>query len=413
MTFLLFMIATTALTGMELVKTSIPPEIDGKMEKTWEQAGENALVKFKTGAPARTPTTVRMLYDNHNLYLFIRCRELNIVEAFQSPHYKRHDAPIWNDECVEIFIDPLKDGKTYFQFIGNIHGDAAELLHNDPEKAKTPIAWNGFWRRAAGRYSEGWTFELAIPWRTLGVVPGKDSVSINVSRMRRVSPSERTVLAGKGKNLHDLAAFLKLSGLVIEKPLFHGSIIAGKSFVGDNRFELKITNQTAKTVSGFVELTGNDLDGNALFHAKKQISLPSGKEARETLTGQIDRPGGAQLTASFATLDGKKHFLAASTMVFRQAVELNDPHPIVFTGDDCTIYTRIFSDAQKNTLSAAVFDNNGKQHASVEYPDVSGKFFLKVPSNQLPSGSYVLKITFEQPAGKYTSSIPLLVIEKL
>ena len=118
----------------ELKKITAPPEIDGKADAIWQTAPALPLVKWRSnkGAPLM-PSTVKFLYDDANLYCLAEFRENNMNEALmQSSKYPRRDAPVYENDCCELFIDPFMDGKRSFHLIADIHGTPSASL---PAKA--------------------------------------------------------------------------------------------------------------------------------------------------------------------------------------------------------------------------------------------------------------------------------------
>ena len=96
------------------------------------------------------------------------------------------DAIIYNDNDVEVFIDPDGDTHNYYELEVNPLGTIFDLMLIQPYRDGGPpiIAWDiaGLQRGLDGRGTvnrpgdrdEGWTVEMAIPWRILReAAPGK------------------------------------------------------------------------------------------------------------------------------------------------------------------------------------------------------------------------------------------------
>ena len=150
-------------------------EIDGRLdEPAWKAALQMPLVSSLTGAPPRYPTVVRILRDERYLYVGFDCRD---DEVFVRPD-RRHDDPIWEDEVVEVFLDPGGIGRDYVEIEVSPAGvsfDARfEGWRSDLGRAR---AWESG-AVAAARIDRGpggdrgWSAELRLPIDAVrGVAP--------------------------------------------------------------------------------------------------------------------------------------------------------------------------------------------------------------------------------------------------
>ncbi|MEA1996791.1 MAG: carbohydrate-binding family 9-like protein [Gemmatimonadota bacterium] len=88
-----------------------PVTIDGRLDDpAWRNAPAVELVDCVTGNKPRYPTTARMLYDSEWLYVGFHCRDPDIWGTMTG-----HDEPIYNEEVVEIFIDPAGSLCAYYE----------------------------------------------------------------------------------------------------------------------------------------------------------------------------------------------------------------------------------------------------------------------------------------------------------
>jgi len=75
----------------------------------------------------------------------------------------RHDDPaLWQDDCIELFIEPVKGSGVYYQMVVSITG------HRYDAKAKD-ASWDAKWDAAVQKSQSGWSFEAKIPWTSLGL----------------------------------------------------------------------------------------------------------------------------------------------------------------------------------------------------------------------------------------------------
>uniref|UniRef100_A0A7V3KPS4 Carbohydrate-binding domain-containing protein n=1 Tax=candidate division WOR-3 bacterium TaxID=2052148 RepID=A0A7V3KPS4_UNCW3 len=185
-------------------KVDIPPQIDGKLDDPcWEKA--RCLSGFtllnKKGAVAKEQTKGYLVYDNDNLYLGVECfeSEIGTLKAV----YRERDTNIWEDDCIEVFIDTRNDQKTYFQFIANSLGAQFDM---DSKHGKT---WNGEWKVKTSIGEKLWSVELAIPFDTLNAHPEKGTLwRFNLCRERYAGGRiELSAWSNTGENFHTPALF--------------------------------------------------------------------------------------------------------------------------------------------------------------------------------------------------------------
>ena len=79
------------------------------------------------------------------------------------------DARLWEQEVVELFLDPDGDGKNYPELEVTPHNVVVDLLIPAPRSgAGTAAEWDiqGL-QTAVGKHAGGWTVEMAISWKSL------------------------------------------------------------------------------------------------------------------------------------------------------------------------------------------------------------------------------------------------------
>ncbi|MEA2062070.1 MAG: carbohydrate-binding family 9-like protein [Gemmatimonadota bacterium] len=88
-----------------------PIAVDGRLDDpAWEKAGVIELVDTVTGAAPRYRTEARILYDERRLYVGFHCEDPEIWGTMTG-----HDDPIYNEEVVEIFLDPTGNLCAYYE----------------------------------------------------------------------------------------------------------------------------------------------------------------------------------------------------------------------------------------------------------------------------------------------------------
>jgi hypothetical protein len=134
-------------------------------------------VRVDDGAPPRQPTAVRLLWDDAHLYAAFR-----VVDPDIRATHTRRDDPLWEEEVVELFLDPWRAGGVYVEIEVSPRGVVLDALvinrarPDEPRDLTTLTAWSCEGLRTAvrvdgvvngGAVSRGWQVEIAVPLRQL------------------------------------------------------------------------------------------------------------------------------------------------------------------------------------------------------------------------------------------------------
>lgn len=129
----------------------------------WDRAEQIAW------GPAPYATRFAALWDDCGLWLRFEADDTN-------PWYRytRHDDPIWEEEVVEIFIDPDGDGRDYVEIEISPANVVTDLLmaRGEPDKSGD-LGWDfrGLHTQVR-RHAGGWTALAWLPWRGFDGVTG-------------------------------------------------------------------------------------------------------------------------------------------------------------------------------------------------------------------------------------------------
>ncbi len=142
--------------------------VDGRLsEFTWAalpRVGRFTNIR-RPDDKAPAATEAAMAWDDQNLYVAFACHD---AEPWGTMFER--DSRLWEQEVVEVFLDPDGDGKNYPELEVTPHNVVVDLLIPAPRSgADTAVQWNikGL-RTAVGKHAGGWTVEMAIPWSSLG-----------------------------------------------------------------------------------------------------------------------------------------------------------------------------------------------------------------------------------------------------
>lgn len=149
------------------IAPSEAPAIDGILDdRAWEKAAvidEFYQLEPNEGQPGDERTTVRILYDENNLYFGITCYDDQPGQI--RARVKARDGDLENDDFVRIYLDPhLTRRNGYFFDVNPLGARRDVLLQNNSD---TLTAWNALWTAKARKTSNGWTVEMAIPFRSI------------------------------------------------------------------------------------------------------------------------------------------------------------------------------------------------------------------------------------------------------
>ncbi len=184
-----------------------PPVIDGTLDDdAWAKA---AVVEDFTllGEPERAPThgtRVRLLHDDRALYAAFECAEAKMGEVVAE--LTERDAPLWSEDCVELFLSPRDDGEGYYHIIANARG----TIRDERGKDET---WDCAARAAATRGDDGWTLELLVPVANMELPADADAHwRLNITRNECPHGELSTWAPIAGKSFHEPDLFGHLRG---------------------------------------------------------------------------------------------------------------------------------------------------------------------------------------------------------
>lgn len=141
--------------------------VDGRLdEATWAlspRVGEMRLIHDPARRPA-FPTEAAVTWDDTHLYVAFACTD-------REP-WARHtsrDERLWEEEVVEVFLDPDGDGRQYAEIEVSPTNVVVDLLIAAPrEGGPAARRWDAVGlQTAVSRHAAGWIAEIAIPWSSL------------------------------------------------------------------------------------------------------------------------------------------------------------------------------------------------------------------------------------------------------
>lgn len=164
----------TEIPSLAAPRTAAAIAVDGRLdEPAWSSAPRTeTFVDTMDGRASAPRTTARVLWDDEALYV-----GFEVEDAFLRCTFDAHDDHLWEQDVVELMIDPDGDGRRYAE----LQVSPTNLVFDtwfDARRVPQPfghVGWSSELRSAVvldGTVNDdapdgGWTAELAIPWTAL------------------------------------------------------------------------------------------------------------------------------------------------------------------------------------------------------------------------------------------------------
>ncbi len=142
-----------------------PGPVDADVDSAFWRCVEPVLLRENMGGglPAQG-TTVRTAWEAGTWRVLFQMEDARPWSTLTE-----HDAPLWTEEVVEVFIDPVGDLEGYFEIEINPAGAMVDVvLRRVASGWRKDFGWHvdGL-RRRARLTATGWAAELAIPFEAL------------------------------------------------------------------------------------------------------------------------------------------------------------------------------------------------------------------------------------------------------
>ncbi len=184
--FILFCFSSSLLAGgredylIQPVEFAHPPKIDGYLENPlWERAAIiDQFIQYEPqeGAKPSEITRVFIGYDQNNLYLAFQCFDSNPKEIRACLTQRDR---VFRDDSVSVYLDTFNDKKMAFVFQVNpcgIQNDGVFVEGGGRGRGRGggmmgfdrfDRSWDAFFLSEAKINEEGYTIEMAIPFKSL------------------------------------------------------------------------------------------------------------------------------------------------------------------------------------------------------------------------------------------------------
>jgi hypothetical protein len=141
--------------------------VDGRLdEASWTRA---ACIRdfrhiYDPTRPSRFPTQAALVWDDTHLYVAFDCTDPDPWGTMTS-----RDDRLWDEEVVEVFLDPDGDGLNYAELEVSPNNVVVDLLIPRPRAdVNVSLRWDIAGLQTAVAHVPGsWVAEIAIPWTSL------------------------------------------------------------------------------------------------------------------------------------------------------------------------------------------------------------------------------------------------------
>ena len=132
-------------------------------------------------------------YDDTTLYVAARAFD-SMPEAIIA-RTLRQGGSLDSDDTLRILIDAFNDKRSGYMFALNPNGVRYDAIYTNGTRENDE--WDGIWRAAAHRTTEGWSMEMAIPFNTIKFNPDNDTWGLN---FWREIPRHNELIAWSSRN---------------------------------------------------------------------------------------------------------------------------------------------------------------------------------------------------------------------
>jgi hypothetical protein len=160
------------------VRLDAPLRLDGALDealyRTVPSISDFIQVEPNDGEPATEKTEAWLAFDRDHVYVAFRCWESDPARRVATEMRRDNGATWQGNDVVSVFFDTFYDRRNGIGFtINSIGGRNDGQITNERQYSAD---WNPIWDFATGRFEEGWTVEMAIPFKSLRYREGQAQI---------------------------------------------------------------------------------------------------------------------------------------------------------------------------------------------------------------------------------------------
>ncbi len=293
------------------------PKIDGVLDSgEWENAQICEFRDTDGGNNYRYRTVGHIGYNSQWLFMAFECFDMDLASL--KKNVKQRDGSVWDDDSIEIFLDPKGDGGSYYQFVVNPRGTQYDGCGFDSK-------WDCYWIARSVLQSKMWTIEIAIPLSSFGLPFPTDKANThpwtaNFFRTRHphAADAEVTGWSPSGGNFHRPDKFGTINNMAVPKEslVLDSRIILespAKWFASGGKLKATVRNQSP--VSTNIRLSVIDLSDFKLVFRGVPLRVPAGKSVTQALVVPSVGVDPSQLQVVATLESNPKCVLASSNII--------------------------------------------------------------------------------------------------
>jgi len=385
-----------------------PPTMDGRLDDAcWAQAtpAGSFVLTGSGGAPAEA-TEAKLVCDARALYVGFVCHD-SAMAKLVAPE-RPHDYPMWNDDVVEVLLDPNGQRTDDYHFILS----AAGAQYEGHERLITDLRgghmvegpeWNGAWQGAVYRGADFWSAEIAIPFATLGLREAPGPAGWPLDLMREEQPhGEVSIWSG----LHGGFGQMQDWGYVLlgDPGVLLGRVLVDRPGWGENAATV-VLESTGAAREVLVEASVRG-EPAAEAHPAVRASVPAGQVRSVAIPFTIGGPSGEYvLDVSCVSPDRKRTFgTRAVALRTPPLLEFALSQRLIYVSEETLVGTVQIGAAGRALeglrLAITVRTPEGKTLAArpVACRGRQAEVVLRVPRG--PAGDYRVRIALTDGRGK-------------
>ncbi|MBQ6470934.1 MAG: hypothetical protein IJJ33_03040, partial [Victivallales bacterium] len=258
-------------------------EPDGNEGKpVWSIPSSEGFVK-RDGTPGAVRSEIRFRHSDSSLYLCaVLWQEMDKMTA----QYDQHDMPVWNDDCLEMFLDVPAQKTAFWQFVFNPIGAYADLCNGDLKQNVRNI------QVKTARHNDRWILEARLPFASLGMpspfIGDQISVRFNRSvRNPRITAGSLPQMTVDGNNRRICLGALAFQAGDVGQASLELPDTPATFALGCNHLRTKLTNMGETELAAELQLCSQNQFGHNTILSNQSISLPPQKPVTMNVEANI------------------------------------------------------------------------------------------------------------------------------
>jgi hypothetical protein len=378
-----------------LPKISEVPSLDGTLsDPCWQKALKVEFVNNSTVKTPKAATTGYVCYDDKNLYIAFLCKE-PLMDRIKANVAKR-SVDIWQDDCVEVFIDPGASRKSYYHFIMNSKNVQFE------EKFTTigiENGWVGAWQSATSKQADGWTAEMKIPLSNFALASNIGTTwGLNLCRERKTEP-ENTAWSPTFLGFHAPEMFGTVREFNTDFAPYQIEVSApALSYIFKNekpslQYTQSFTNSSQKARQVRIRIW----DSSDKEILSKEISMLPGKKQDIILPISVRKDGNTYRfnTEIADSADGRVTYKAVRVAKSPVLIQSYFDRSYYTDENTASLCGKVNIDGKlpSNVQMRVILQSHGKTVRESSAPVSGARFSVPVPLKSLPAGEYTATVS--------------------